>query len=38
MEKMEVDPVIGEDWKGEVLKLKEVIIELCLRHRRPQAG
>ena len=38
MEKMEGDPVIEEDWKGEVFKLKEVIIELCARHRAGQAG
>lgn len=40
MEKMEGDPVL-EDWQGEVFKLKEVIIEWCVRQEEAggrQAG
>lgn len=40
VEKMEGDPVL-EDWQGEVFKLKEVIIESCVRQEEApgrQAG
>lgn len=36
MEKMEGDPVMEEDWKGELFKLKEVIVGLCRRQEEAQ--